>query len=247
MRTLSCRRLCCPIRGTVARLEKILRVCCRATFVAWRSVALWGRCSRQKLSCPVGLDLCGCLCRLGQSVSMARAARRTAYFRRPTLSRPLDAVCAVSVERARRPDRGAADFGSDVESASESEDLPPPPPSQRPPLGFGGPPPPPPLEVAASPPVAAAAPISPVGVSEIVPPSQSVDGVLTSPRDDFQAPLRGSAAASAAQAEVPELVRLLAGAAAHVPGAFQSQAPIGVVCCCDGASSGRGDSWASRV
>ena len=99
------------------------------------------------------------------------------------------AVCAASVERARRPDRGAADLGSDDESASESSGpLPsPPPPSQRPPLGVGGPPPPPPLEEAASRPVAAAAPIPLVGASEIVWPSQLVEGVASSSRDERQA------------------------------------------------------------
>ena len=99
------------------------------------------------------------------------------------------AVCAASVERARRPDCGAADLGSDDESASESSGpLPsPPPPSQRPPLGVGGPPPPPPLEEAASRPVAAAAPISLVGASEIVWPSQLVEGVASSSRDERQA------------------------------------------------------------
>ena len=96
------------------------------------------------------------------------------------------AVCAASVERARRLDRGAADLGSDDESASESSG-PPPPPSQRPPFGVGGPPPPPPLEEAASRPVAAAAPIPLVGASEIVWPSQLVEGVASSSRDERQA------------------------------------------------------------
>ena len=63
----------------------------------------------------------------------------------------------------------------------------PPPPSQRPPLGVGGPPPPPPLEEAASRPVAAAAPIPLVGASEIVWPSQLVEGVASSSRDERQA------------------------------------------------------------
>ena len=161
------------------------------------------------------------------------------------------AVCAASVERARRPDRGAADLGSDDESASESSGpLPsPPPPSQRPPLGVGGPPPPPPLEEAASRPVAAAAPIPLVGVSEIVWPSQSVEGASTSFRDERQAePLQeqGPSAPSAEQALAPpDLAQLFAAAAAQLSGASQSQAPFGAVCRCDGAWSGGLVSWAS--
>ena len=152
-----------------------------------------------------------------------------------------------SVQHARRPHRGAADPGSDDETASESSG--PPPPPQRPPPRVCGPPPPPPLEVAAPRPVAAAAPIPLVGVSEIVWPSQSVEGASTSFRDERQAePLQeqGPSAPSAEQALAPpDLAQLFAAAAAQLSGASQSQAPFGAVCRCDGAWSGGGVSWAS--